>query len=270
MRIWARICQWLARGDPPRGDVTHITLTRGSQPGLMGGMSNRPLAMEDRPALQGGDDGTCRCGCGTSCKGRYAPGHDAKHKSYLAKLTKGSDPYLAEQAVRLMVEIGWGTWVTPEILERVPQRNEWGRTTSHIDLVDMWFVDLAGVKHTHRRCQAIERTIERFTIGRPAGWDLCKWCTHTESYREEWERAAMRKASAKEAMRQVARRPPKVAEPVTWTVEPDGPGVGRTRTLHPDGRVVDHPRADLPCDRQEGSTTKRGLVRPPSVWQTSH
>lgn len=138
----------------------------------------------------------CNCGCGGTPKGRYLPGHDAKHKGRLIKEARSADRRIREAAVREAVEIGWGGKVDGDALESVPQRNQEGRTTCHIDDVDMWFIDTMGGHHTHRKCQGVRGTIEpmAWTIRHPRGWAICDTCTHTHTFLEEWEATEARKA----------------------------------------------------------------------------
>jgi hypothetical protein len=139
----------------------------------------------------------CNCGCGTSCKGRYAPGHDAKHKGRLIADSRSEFPAVAEAAVREAVELGWGRYVDGHAMDRVPQRNRYGRTTCHIDDVDMWFVDNLGGHHTHRKCVGIRgglRPDKDWTIHHPRGWAICDDCTHEHRFVQEWEQAEARKA----------------------------------------------------------------------------
>jgi hypothetical protein len=143
----------------------------------------------------------CNCGCGTTCKGRYAPGHDAKHKSRLIKQARSSDRYEAEAACREARALGWARYLDGDALMAVLQRNTAGRTTCHIDDVDMWFVDQAGGYHTHRKCAGIRGEIDRWTIRHARGWTICDTCTHTTTWLAEWENEEVRKAWSLHARR---------------------------------------------------------------------
>jgi hypothetical protein len=166
----------------------------------------------------------CRCGCGATTKGRYAPGHDAKHKGRLIKDTRSPDARVREMACRELADLGWGRYADGEAMMSVPQRNAAGRTTCHVRDVDMWFVDQVGGHHTHRKCAGIRGEIDRWTIKNPMGWHLCIDCTHTIDWLDEWEQQEARKAWSLHARR----------DPVIERKSVDDPG----------------PPADMPCARQ--------------------
>ena len=132
----------------------------------------------------------CQCGCGEPTPRRYRPGHDAKHKSAMAEAARNLD----EGAIRQMIDMGWGRHCDGNLVDRVPQRNSHGQLTVHIDDPGMWFIDTLGLAHPSRRCRGQVGQIERWTIAHPRGWAICNECTHTMTYREEWEQAEVRRA----------------------------------------------------------------------------
>ena len=51
---------------------------------------------------------SCECGCGETTRGgRWAPGHDAKHKSALFAIARGEDTDAAQAAISELTERDW-------------------------------------------------------------------------------------------------------------------------------------------------------------------
>ena len=60
-------------------------------------VSDQPRRIGDRPLRP------CLCGCGQLVPRRYAPGHDARHRSMLLKRMRAGDA----NALQQLTEFGW-------------------------------------------------------------------------------------------------------------------------------------------------------------------
>lgn len=62
----------------------------------------------------------CACGCGTKTSGGvWAPGHDAKHKSMLFGLVRGTDEAAAEAASAELTKRGWPQPSAPKTMAAI-------------------------------------------------------------------------------------------------------------------------------------------------------
>lgn len=130
---------------------------------------------------------SCKCGCGSSVRRNFLPGHDAKLKGRLLTATRSTDWWVREPAVVTMVEQGWGHFVDTTTLAQTPVRGKaHGRfvQSRHIDSFKTWegyVLDAKGDTHAHRNCPEIQGAS---TWSRtPDGW-LCSTCIHVHDYSE--------------------------------------------------------------------------------------
>jgi len=150
----------------------------------------------------------CGCGCGTPVARRYAPGHDAKHKSALAAAIAAGG-VAATRAADLMADLGWAGFADQTALRATPRRNTRGRVIARVSDVARWQVDHQGVHHAHRSCTRLTRTARlvggtnpltrlasdryvtlvvtgpRLVSHLSRSWDQCSECVTDDTTRDE-------------------------------------------------------------------------------------
>lgn len=143
----------------------------------------------------------CQCGCGTPVARRYAPGHDARHKSALKAALVEGDWREAHRAAEALADLGWGHFAEAADLRAVPYRTRQGWAKQLTSEVTRWQVDHLGGHHSNRRCRTLTSrarefgginpvtrlAADRYVVFAEAGpevterlqssWDFCPECT---------------------------------------------------------------------------------------------
>lgn len=210
----------------------------------------------------------CGCGCGQPVARRYAPGHDARHKSALAS-TVLAGGIAATRAADLLADLGWAGFADAAALRATPMRTPRGRVLQRASEVAVWQVDHLGVHHAHRACSRLTRTarlvggtnpITRLASDRYVtlvatgphlvahlltSWDQCTECSTDDTTRDE---DAERVTCYKQAIWEGDPREIPARAPTSWVVLADEIAADE-----------DHPRVILQCGRNPltGRITRR-------------
>lgn len=187
------------------------------------------------------DQHPCGCGCGTLVARRYAPGHDARHKSALAAAIAAGG-IAASRAADLMADLGWAGFADQAALRATPMRTARGRVIARVSDVATWQVDHLGVHHAHRACTRLTRTArlvggtnritrlasDRYVTLVTSGphlvahlvrsWDQCTECSTEDTTRDE---DAARVTCYKQAIWEGEPREIPPTAPPAWTVARD-------------------------------------------------
>lgn len=189
----------------------------------------------------------CGCGCGVQVARRYAPGHDARHKSALVAGLTSADWRTQQASVTTLLDLGWLGFAPLATLRSVPQRTPAGMVITPLTDVTRFQVDHRGGHHANRRCPALTRVarevgaVNRVTrlaeehyvrmvdatpdlIARlPRSWDQCTTCTTDLGWDEIAQSMTIRKEMAFEGDRRIT-EPERIAKLAqSWEVAIEGP-----------------------------------------------